>query len=226
MSAHFPNISDPRQEKKLWSASDPIFVKIGHSVSCDCFDNRITSEVGSHVLSLSGGAPCIIWLIWVIVWLKYLWNVCSVTYSLWVVLRVVVWDILLLRAYLQKMWNEAAIYLYDTAGCQNDAANPHFEGSQDTWMHGFLHVWLRVLWVTYFIVFWPEWSLSVGDGFTVLICCYNSVSSSIMSSESTLMSLGFASVTCKLTRSMFWVATFRCWLSLYLNLYCLSIIFT
>ena len=44
---------------------------------------------------------------------------------------------------------DAAIYLYDpagcqndTAGCQNDAAKPHFEGSQDTWMHGFLHVWL------------------------------------------------------------------------------------
>ena len=38
---------------------------------------------------------------------------------------------------------DAAIYLYDTAGCQNDAAGcqndaakPHFEGSQDTWMHG------------------------------------------------------------------------------------------
>ena len=43
---------------------------------------------------------------------------------------------------------DAAICLYDAAGCQNDAAGcqndaakPHFEGSQDTWMHGFLHVW-------------------------------------------------------------------------------------
>ena len=44
-------------------------------------------------------------------------------------------------AYLQKMWNDAAIYLYDTAGCQNDTAKPRFEGSQETWMHGFLHVW-------------------------------------------------------------------------------------
>ena len=42
---------------------------------------------------------------------------------------------------------DTAIYLYDAAGCQNDAAGcqndaakPHFEGSQDTWMHGFLHV--------------------------------------------------------------------------------------
>ena len=36
---------------------------------------------------------------------------------------------------------DAAIYLYDAAGCQNDAAKPHFEGSQDTWMHSFLHIW-------------------------------------------------------------------------------------
>ena len=46
---------------------------------------------------------------------------------------------------------DTATYLYDTAGCQNDtagcqndAAKPHFEGSQDTWMHGFLHVCLEL----------------------------------------------------------------------------------
>ena len=33
-----------------------------------------------------------------------------------------------------QMSYDAAIYLYDAAGCQNDAAKPHFEGSQDTWM--------------------------------------------------------------------------------------------
>ena len=54
---------------------------------------------------------------------------------------------------IQTVWHcqisyDAAIYLYDTAGCQNDAAGcqsdaakPHFEGSQDTWLHNFLHVW-------------------------------------------------------------------------------------
>ena len=60
---------------------------------------------------------------------------------------------------IQTVWHyqmsyDAAIYLYDAAGCQNDAAGcqndaagcqndaakPHFEVSQDTWMHGYLHV--------------------------------------------------------------------------------------
>ena len=58
MSVHFPINSGPRQGKKLWSASNVVFVKIGNSVSCDLFDNRIASEVGSHVFSFSGEAPC------------------------------------------------------------------------------------------------------------------------------------------------------------------------
>ena len=57
----------------------------------------------------------------------------------------------------------------------------------------------------------PLWVLEMG------------LPSSIMSSVSTLVSSGFASVTCELTRSMFWVATFMCWLSPYLTLYCLSV---
>ena len=42
----------------MLSTSNVVFVKIGNSVSCDLFDNRITSEVGSHVLSFSGETPC------------------------------------------------------------------------------------------------------------------------------------------------------------------------
>ena len=40
-----------------------------------------------------------------------------------------------------QMSYDAAGCQNDAAGCQNDAAKPHFEGSQDTWIHGFLHVW-------------------------------------------------------------------------------------
>ena len=52
MSVHFSDFSDPRQGKKLWSATDPIFVKIGNSVSWDRLDKRIMSEVSSHVVKL------------------------------------------------------------------------------------------------------------------------------------------------------------------------------
>ena len=38
-----------------------------------------------------------------------------------------------------QMSYDAAGCQNDAAECQNDAAKPHFEGSQDTWMHGFLH---------------------------------------------------------------------------------------
>ena len=37
--------------------------------------------------------------------------------------------------------NDAARWLNDAAECVNDAAKFFFEGSQDTWMHGFLQVW-------------------------------------------------------------------------------------
>ena len=63
ISFHFSNLSGPRQGKKLWSASDPVFPKMGNSVSFDCTVKRTVSGVGAHIarldiLSLSGGAPC------------------------------------------------------------------------------------------------------------------------------------------------------------------------
>ena len=63
MSVHFVNPSGPRQGKKLWSASDQAFPKVGNSVSLICTVKRTVSGVRAHsaglgVLSLLVGAPC------------------------------------------------------------------------------------------------------------------------------------------------------------------------
>ena len=63
ISVHFSNFSGPSKGKKLWSASDTVFTKLGNSVLFDCIVKRTVSGVGAHIvrldiLSLSGGAPC------------------------------------------------------------------------------------------------------------------------------------------------------------------------